>query len=389
MMYDAKRRIDEIIQKEIAEGEIAGANILVLQKGKELYADSYGFADKEQGICMKRDTICRMFSMTKPITAVAAMILMERGEIDVHDAVSKYIPAFAGQKVWCDGKLVPSLRDITIRDCLNMTTEIPYPDVSSESGRRMDALFQELISRREAGEVVTTMDYVNRIAEIPLVAQPGKCWLYGLSADILGAVIEVASGKKYSTFLQEEIFGPLEMKDTAFYVPKDKRYRFAMNYEWDAQMGLIPFTKSHLGEYYGEDVAFESGGAGLVSTIEDYSHFAQMLVNGGIYKGVRILGRKTVAYMAQNHLSRKQMETLQWDSTLGYGYGCLMRVLLNQSEAGTNGSLGEFGWDGWTGNYVIMDPSEELVILYFIQRCGAGFTPAMRKLRSVIYGSLE
>ncbi len=388
-MYDVKERIDKIIQHEIDCGEIAGANILVLQKGKELYAASYGHADKEQGICMKRDTICRLFSMTKPITAVATMILMERGEIDVRDAVSKYIPAFTGQRIWCDGREFPSMRDITVWDCLNMTTGIPYPNINSEPGRRMANLFEEMIRRRENGERVTTMDYMNRIAEIPLEFQPGERWMYGLSADILGAVIEVASGKKYSEFLEEEIFRPLGMKDTAFYVPKENQHRFAMNYEWIPQKGLMPYMKSHLGEYYGEDVAFESAGAGLVSTIEDYSHFAEMLLNKGVYKGVRILGRKTVEYMAQNHLTPKQKESMIWDSLLGYGYGCLMRVMMNQGEAGSNASLGEFGWDGWTGNYVAIDPSEELVILYFIQRCGAGTTPAVRKLRNVIYGILK
>lgn len=387
-MFNMQERIADLINQEIEKGEIAGANIMVLHKGKEIFFDCYGYADKENKFPVKRDTIFRLFSMSKPITAVATMILVERGEIDVRDAVSKYIPAFANQRVWCDGTEVPAERDITVWDCLNMTTGIPYPDLSCESGRQMDELFKELIARRENGEVVTTMDYVNRIAQIPLVFQPGERWMYGLSADILGAVIEVVSGKKYSKFLQDEIFLPLGMKDTGFYVPTDKEWRFAKNYDMvDGE--LVPFTRSHLGEYYKQDVAFESGGAGMVSTIEDYSHFSQMLVNGGTYNGVRILGRKTVAYMAQNHLRPEQMGALNWDSNLGCGYGCLMRVLINQSAAGTNGSLGEFGWDGWTGNYMTVDPTEELTILYFIQRCGAGFTPAMRKLRSVIYGSLN
>ncbi len=387
-MYQWKNRVKEIIEEEMTKKEIAGANVMVLHKGEEVFFDCYGYADLEKKTPVKRDTIFRLFSMTKPITAVAAMILVERGMIDVRDAVSKYLPAFANQKVWCDGKEVSADRDITIWDCLNMTTGIPYPDMSMESGRRMDVLFKELIARREKGETVTTMDYVNRIAEIPLEFQPGERWMYGLSADILGAVIEVVSGKKYGKFLQEEIFLPLGMKDTGFYVPEDKVWRFATNYD-KVDGELVPFTRSHLGEYYKSDVAFESGGAGLVSTVEDYSHFTQMLLNKGTYNGARILGRKTVEYMAQNHLKPEQMGALNWDSNLGCGYGCLMRVLLNQSVAGTNASLGEYGWDGWTGNYMNVDPAEDLTILYFIQRCGAGTTPAVRKIRSVIYGSLE
>lgn len=387
-MFNMQERIADIITQEIEKGEIAGANIMVIHKGQEIFFDTYGYADKEKQLPMKRDTIFRLFSMSKPITAVATMILVERGEIDVRDAVSKYIPAFANQTVWEEEQEVPADRDITIWDCLNMTTGIPYPNEWTESGRCMDILFKKLIARRENGEVVDTQEYMRHIAKIPLAFQPGKEWMYGLSADILGAVIEVVSGKKYSRFLQEEIFLPLGMKDTGFYVPEDKEWRFAVNYDM-ADGQLVPFTRSHLGEYYKEDVAFESGGAGMVSTIEDYSHFTQMLVNGGIYNGVRILGRKTIEFMAQNHLKPEQMGPLNWDSNLGCGYGCLMRVLVNQGVAGTNGSLGEYGWDGWTGNYMTVDPSEELTILYFIQRCGAGFTPAMRKLRSVIYGSLE
>ncbi len=387
-MYNMQERIAALINEQIAQGEIAGANIMVIHKGKEIFFDNYGYADKENKLPVRRDTIFRLFSMSKPITAVATMILVERGEIDVRDAVSKYIPAFANQTVWEDGKEIPTIRDITIWDCLNMTTGIPYPNEWTESGRRMDILFRELIGRREAGEVVDTQEYMRRIAEIPLVFQPGKEWMYGLSADILGAVIEMVSGKKYSKFLQEEIIRPLGMKDTGFYVPEENKERFARIYDM-VDGRLQPFTKSHLGEYYGTDVAFESGGAGLVSTIEDYSKFARMLANGGMYQGVRILGRKTIEFMAQNHLTSEQKATLLWDSTLGYGYGCLMRVLMNQGEAGTNASLGEYGWDGWTGNYMMVDPAEDLVILYFIQRCGAGFTPTVRKLRSVIYGSLE
>ncbi len=387
-MFNMQERIADIITQEIEKGEIAGANIMVIHKGQEIFFDTYGYADKEKQLPMKRDTIFRLFSMSKPITAVATMILVERGELDVRDAVSKYIPAFANQTVWEENQEVPADRDITIWDCLNMTTGIPYPNEWTESGRCMDILFKKLIARRENGEVVDTQEYMRQIAKIPLAFQPGKEWMYGLSADILGTVIEVVSGKKYSRFLQEEIFLPLGMKDTGFYVPEDKEWRFAVNYDMvDGQ--LVPFTRSHLGEYYKADVAFESGGAGMVSTIEDYSHFTQMLVNGGIYNGVRILGRKTIEFMAQNHLKTEQMGPLNWDSNLGCGYGCLMRVLVNQGVAGTNGSLGEYGWDGWTGNYMTVDPSEELTILYFIQRCGAGFTPAMRKLRSVIYGSLE
>jgi len=205
----------------------------------------------------------------------------------------------------------------------------------------------------------------------------------------LGAVIEVVSGKRYSQFLQDEIFTPLNMVDTGFFVPEEKLDRFHAHYEYVEGKGLTPFKDSHLGEYYGEDVAFESGGAGLVSTIDDYSHFAMMMVNKGIYNGTRILGEKTVEFMSQDRLSEAQKVDYIWDSTRGYGYGCLMRVLIDQGQAHTLGDLGEYGWDGWTGNYVTMNPKENMVFLYFIQRAGAGFTPLARKLRDVTYANLQ
>ncbi len=390
-MTKFKSSMDKLIREEIAFGHIKGAACRVIHKGKVIYDTLQGYADAEQGRKMQADTIFRLFSMTKPVTAVATMILMERGLIDLREPVSKYLPEFANQKVWQEnGELQDADRDVTIYDLLNMTSGIPYPDITHEPGRQMDALFRELIGRREQGEIVTTREYMRRIAEVPLVFQPGERWLYGLSADVLGGLVEVVSGMPYGEFLRKEIFEPLDMKDTGFYVPEDKIPRFAVAYDERKEPGhLIPFTESHLGEYYGEDVAFESGGCGLVSTLEDYSHFALMLLNGGTYNGKRILGPKTVEFMAKDRLSDAQKVSFVWDTLWGYGYGCLMRVFLEDGKAMQNGSAGEFGWDGWTGNYVMIDPQEDLVMLYFIQRVDSGTLPVVRKLRNVIYGALQ
>lgn len=390
-MYNYKETMDRLIEREVAEGRVKGASALVFHRDKEIYYNAFGFADGEKGIPMKRDTIIRLFSMTKPVTAAAAMILMERGELDLWDPVSEYLPAFKQPEVWDEDKQceIPAGRELMVWDLLNMTSGITYPDPAHEPGRQMGEVLQKLISRREQGETVDTLEYARQIATVPLCFQPGERWMYGYSADILGAVIEAVSGKRFGRFLKDELFDPLGMADTGFFVPEEKRGRFAQYYDWTSQGGLKVHTGSHLGEYYGEDVAFESGGAGLVSTLDDYSRFASMLVHKGTYEGRRILGRKTVEFMAQNHLNPVQRESLVWDSVKGFGYGCLMRVLMDRDIAAYNGSLGEFGWDGWTGNYVAMDFSEELVFLYFIQRCGAGATPAVRKLKTVTYGALE
>lgn len=389
-MYDYKKTMDKILRDEVESGWVKGASALVLHRGKELYFNAFGMADEARGIPMRRDTIIHLYSMSKPITAAAVMVLAERGELDLRDPVSKYLPCFAGQKVWSDEKgEIPADREPTIFDLLNMTSGISYPDSLTEPGRRMEKVVQELVARRERGEWVDTQEYMRGIASVPLCYQPGSIWMYGFSADVLGGVVESVSGKTFGRFLRDELFDPLDMPDTGFFVPKEKLDRFAQHYEPTEDGRLIPHLGNHLGEYYGEDVAFESGGAGMVSTLDDYSHFGTMMVNGGAYRGKQILGRKTVEFMTKNRLDAGQRTTYQWDSNWGYGYGCLMRVLEDQGAAGCNASLGEFGWDGWTGNYATMDPSEEFVLLYFIQRCGAGTTPAVRKLRMVAYGALK
>lgn len=393
-MYNYQQAINNIIQREVDAGQIAGGGYLLIQGGRERYFTACGYADREKKTPIRRNTIFRLFSMTKPITAAAVMLLVERGELDLRDTVGQYIPAFRRQTVWNpEGEPRPAEREITIYDLLNMTSGIPYPENwegCSPSGLLMDELFQQLKKDQAAGQRLTTGEWIDRIAEIPLVFQPGERWMYGLSADVLGAVAEVVTGKRYGDFLREEFFVPLEMADTGFYVPEEKLERFAQNYIWNEEKKALEiYADCNLGEYYGPDVSFESGGAGLVSTMEDYSHFARMLLQGGVYNGTRILGEKTVQFMGQDRLSPEQKGALNWDSNLGCGYGCLMRVLTDQGAAGTIGSLGEYGWDGWTGNYVTIDPADDMIMLYFIQRGGYSSSSALRRLRNVTYGALE
>ncbi|MGN0401896.1 MAG: serine hydrolase domain-containing protein [Acetatifactor sp.] len=388
-MYNYKDTMDKLLMREVSENRVKGVSALVLHKGKEIYFNAFGMADVARGILMKRDTIIHLYSMSKPITAAAVMILAERGELDLQDPVSLFLPCFRNQTVWKNDREVPVEREVTVYDLLNMTSGITYPDESTEPGRRMKQLVEKFVARREAGERVDTMEYMKGIASVPLVFQPGEHWMYGFSADVLGGIVEAVSGVTYGEFLRRELFEPLEMKDTGFFVPEAKKNRFACSYEVTEDGRFLPHTGSHLGEYYGEDVAFESGGAGMVSTLDDYAHFATMLVNKGLYGKKRILGCRTVEFMAQNHLTEAQAVDLNWDSLRGYGYGCLMRVLQDGGKAGSNATPGEFGWDGWTGNYVSIDFKEELVFLYFIQRCDSGTTPIVRKLRMVTYGALE
>lgn len=379
------------ITNEINKGNIAGACICLLKDNKEVYRNEFGYANKELKTPMKKDTIFRMFSMSKPITAVAAMILFERGELDLLYPVSKYLDGFKNSKVITANGNVNAQKEVTIKDLLNMTSGVSYPDENSKVGIQMAKVYKDIKQKLESGHPTSTIDYCNQIGQVPLAFQPGKEWLYGASADILGAVIEIVSKKKFSQFLKDEIFIPLGMVDTDFYVPSGKRDRFAQVYDYSAMSGgVTPFLDNHLGlNNYLTMPSFESGGAGLVSTIDDYSKLTLMLLNGGEYAGTRILGRKTVDFLTQNQLDEKQQKSFNWDSLKGYGYGNLMRVLKNKSEAASNGSLGEFGWDGWTGNYFFIDPEEKLIMLYMIQRIGTGTSDFTRKLRSIVYSSLE
>lgn len=330
-MYDYRQAIDRIMRQEVDAGHIAGAGYLLIQGGEERYFSTCGYADRERKTSIERGTIFRLFSMTKPVTAAAAMMLVERGELDLRDEVSQYLPAFREQTVWNpDGEPLPLERETTIYDLLNMTSGIPYPENwegCSPSGMLMDGLFRELKETQAKGQRLTTREWIERIARIPLAFQPGERWMYGLSADVLGAVIEVVTGKRYGDFLRKEIFEPLGMADTGFFVPQNKLGRFAQNYVWNEEKKALEiYTDCNLGEYYGPDVSFESGGAGLVSTMEDYSRFARMLLQGGVYDGVRILGEKTVRFMGQDRLSPSRRElfsgTAIWAAVTAASCGC-------------------------------------------------------------------
>ena len=329
--------------------------------------------------------------MTKPITSVAVLILMERGIIDLYSPVSEYLPEFAAanMKVMDGEEAVPAKREILVRDLMDMTAGTVYPDLGDEAGRKMALLYDTISGEQDMGVKPGTMDFIRRIALQPLAFEPGTHWRYGTEADILGAVVEAASGMRFGDFLQKEIFDPLGMKDTAFYVPEEKKKRFAQIYRV-VEPGVFALdTEKHLGmEGYDEKPAFESGGAGLVSTVEDYGKFAMMLANGGTYDGVRILSPYTVEFMGTNQLDAQCRRDLTWETLRGYGYGNLCRVMDTPQCTGCSVQLGAFGWDGWTGNYFLIDPVENMVIMYVIQKCDGTDDKLVRKLLNTVYGAL-
>lgn len=391
MNYDILNRADKAIQEKIDAGAIMGASLCVIHKGDEVYRREFGMADAEKNIPMTRDSIFRCYSMTKPITSAAVMTLVETGRLALFDTVSTYLPGFQNQKVLTENGLIPVKREVTIRDLLDMTAGVTYPDTSFPAGEYMQNMIDKYYADLEQGVPANTYDLANLIGRQPLEFQPGEGWRYSFCADILGAVIEVITGQKFSDYLKETIFQPLGMIDTDFYVPEEKQNRFMQNYEYNEDTKkLEPCTWQHLGLSYMhlKQPAFESGGAGLVSTIDDYSRFTQMMLHNGTYHGVRILSRKSIEYMTTNHLTEQQLKMYDWDALYGYGYGNLMRQMVDVHASGGLGSIGEFGWDGWLGSYVAMDPKEDLTIIYVIQKCGGNGYRDVQVLRNIIYSAL-
>lgn len=368
-----------------------GAAICIIKDGKEVYRNEYGEADKEKHIPMEKSSIFRCYSMTKPVTSVAIMTLVEKGIIALSDPVSNFIPSFKNQTVLTEKGYVPAKREVTIQDLMNMTAGLTYPDASFPAGKEMQDMIDKYYADVENGNPTSTYDLAVLIGEQPLEFQPGEGWRYSFCADVLGAVVEVVTGKKYGEFLKETIFEPLGMVDTDFYVPEEKQNRFMQNYQYMPETKTMePCTWQHLGLTYmhKKKPLFESGGAGLVSTIDDYSKFVIMMLNKGTLGNVRILGRKTVEIMTKNNLTPKQLEMYDWDSLKGYGYGNLMRVMMDVPASQSLGSEGEYGWDGWLGSYVAIDPKENLAIIYVIQKCGGNGYRDVQIIRDIVYSAL-
>lgn len=383
------KRVDSVLEEAVRTGEVAGCNTLVLKDGKEVYYGQSGWADKETRQPMARNTIFRLFSMSKPITAAAAMILVERGQMDLLDPVEKFLPGFKNQTYITKAGLQRVQEPMVIKDLLGMTSGLVYGGENGYAERRMQALWDEVQRDQAKGKELGTVDFANRMGQMPLAFAPGSRWQYGTSADVMGAVIEVISGMRFGEFLKKEIFDPLGMEDTSFWIPEEKRGRFAQVYR-PTEDGLAPYTDAHLCilPTYPHEPAFQSGGAGLLSTIEDYAKFASMLANEGEWNGVRILSRRTVRYMRRSQLTDEQKKTMQWASLRGHGYGNFMRVLEDEGQAPSLGGKGEFGWDGWLGAYFCVSPEDNLVLLYMMQKVDTGTVDVTRKVRSAVFAAL-
>lgn len=383
--------LQEILNTMVEDQYVAGANCLILQHGKEIGYYQAGYADIANQIPMNRDTICHLYSMSKPITAAAVFLLLEQGKIDLLDPVEKYLPTFANQQVQEGFALVPAKRSIVIKDLLNMQSGLLYPDNTCQAAQTAAVLFENIISRMGTSEEMTTIEIASEIGKLPLAFQPGSKWKYGTSADILGAIIEIASGMKLSAFLNKYFFEPLDMKDTGFYTPDEKKHRMAKTYT-QTPNGPVEYHINNLGIDMDmkRPPLFESGGAGLMSTLDDYMHFGQMLLQGGEYNGKRIMGKQTIAFLTNGRLPKAITDDiLTWSGLEGFQYGNLMRVCTDPGLCMYNASKGSYGWDGWLGSYFVNDPVLDYTFVYMQQRVDSGTTSYTRRLLNALASVIE
>ena len=388
MKDETRKKLKGLMDKAVAEKELAGGCLLVRSHGEECCYLEAGMADVEAGKPIERDQIYRLYSMSKPVTGAAAMKLFEDGVLDPGQPVSAYLPSFQDSLVEQDGRLVKADRQIQVQDLLNMTSGLVYNGEAGLAGRHADEVFGELMDRLQTDHPMTTRELAVRLGQGPLLFQPGSSWKYGSSADVLGAVIEAAADMPFGEYLKKSFFEPLGMKDTGFFVPEEKRERLVTAYRADGKGGLEPYRENHLGIFNAMDrkPAFESGGAGLVSTVDDYARFAQMLLNGGELDGARVLKPRTVDYMTSGTLNGTQREAFvrNFPTMPGFDYGNLVRVMKEPGKSCTLNNVGEYGWDGWLGCYFANDPAADMTILFMMQKTDSGLTPLVRRLRNVI-----
>jgi CubicO group peptidase (beta-lactamase class C family) len=374
------QRMSDAFKREIDKGTLPGATVMVARRGQVGWFEALGRQGPAAATPMALNSIFRIFSMTKPIVSVGIMMLIEDGHFLLSDPVAKFIPEFADQKVGVenDGKLdlVPVKRAMTVQDLLRHTSGITYDHTGN-------SLVQQLYQQsRLRSRKITNAEHAALVAGMPLMCQPGAEWNYSRSTDILGRIIEVVSGKSLSAFLTEQILAPLQMAETAFHTGAENAGRLAEPFLTDPWNG----DKVQLFNML-EKPVMESGGGGLVSTTMDYARFCQMLLNGGVLDGIRIIGRKTLQLMASDHLAPH----VKVDSPLmpaGHGFGLGFAVRTHQGLAPFPGSSGQFFWSGMAGTFFFIDPAEDLFVVFMMQ--GPGQREYIRTLlRDLVYAAVE
>jgi CubicO group peptidase (beta-lactamase class C family) len=394
-------RIGEHLQSRYIEGgKIAGCQVLVARHGHLAYQRSFGVRDRERATPWSDDTIVRLYSMTKPITSIALMMLYERGFFQLNDPVSNVIPSWRDHRVWVSGAgpdmvSEPPHRPVSFRDLLSHTGGLTYGMMlnaltGAEAGHPVDMVYEDLKIAR--GKNDTLEDFVEKLGKVPLRYQPGERWQYSLSTDVCGYLVQALSGKRFDRFLQDEIFEPLGMRDTGFYVRPENHDRFAACYRREADKTLAladdPQTSNFLSE-----PSFFGGGGGLTGTIADYHRFTEMLRRGGELDGVRIVSPRTIDLMKLNHLPGGKDLTgcaigaFSETAYEGVGFGLGFASTFDQVRTQSLG-IGEYYWGGAASTIFWVDPVEDLTVVFLTQLLPSSTFNFRGQLKSIIYGAI-
>ena len=382
-------RIVPWMERLVADGKLPGVHVTVARRGQVVWQRVHGVADVARAAPVRPDTIFRIYSMTKPLTSVAVMMLYEEGRFQLDDPITRFLPCFRDMRVYTSGMQnkwdsVPAERDITFRDLLTHTSGLTYGLMQSTN---VDAMYRDRgvdfqTSDRSLGEVVEIA------ASLPLLAQPGAEWNYSIATDVLGHLVAVISGRPFEEFLRERIIGPLGMTDTDFHVPPEKLDRFAANYA-PGPSGRLQLIDDPRESRYGKPRRLCSGGGGLVSTAADYMRFCDFMLNRGELDGVRLLGRKTVELMTRNHLPGDMAEMGQprfsESPYTGVGFGLGFSVMLDPGKAQILGTPGEYAWGGAASTAFWIDPAEEMAVILLTQLTPSSTYPIRRELRVLTY----
>lgn len=393
---EALQRLDRhLLERYIEPEKIAGCLTLISRRGELAHLSALGMMDRERGAPMAADAIFRIYSMTKPITSVALMMLFERGAFQLSDPVARFIPQWRDLRVMTGGQYpdyetAPVERPMTIRDLLSHQSGLTYGFMEGplEAGYFKHGVYQAGAMR---GRDLQSM--IDRLAELPLKFSPGDNWNYGVSTDVCGYLVQEIAGRRFDEYLREQIFEPLGMDDTGFHVPADKQHRLAANYERGPDKQLRAIGTFGAADYL-EEQTFFSGGGGLVSTAQDYRRFCQMLLNGGELDGARILGPKTIELMAMNHLpdnddlSARALGTWSETANDGVGFGLGFAVLLNLPRTQNVGSVGEYYWGGAASTIFWIDPAEDLIAIFMTQFMPSGTFNFRGQIKQLLYPGL-
>ncbi len=379
-------RIRPAVERYIDEGKFAGVITLVARQGEVAHFECMGQMDREAGKPMRPDALFRIYSMTKPVTSIALMMLVEEGRIRLDDPVSRFIPGFGDLRVFLRTlpigfETAPLRREITVRDLLTHTAGLSYGGAEHP----VDAMYATADVRNKEQ---TLEEFVAALVKLPLMFQPGTCWHYSVATDVVGRLVEIVSGKTLDAFFAERIFEPLGMVDTGFHVPPGKLDRLTTVYEYHADGSLTPLDTPQ-NSPFARPRPFLSGGGGLISTAADTLRFAQMLLNGGKLDGVRLVSRKTIELMTINHLRPEHLPFGYGEKNLGCGFGLGFKVILDLGLYGHIGSVGSYEWSGAANTAFWVDPQEKLIGLLLTQFMPAWHFRLTDDFRTLVYQAID